>query len=213
MLKSDLKTHRLRREHLIVFFLSIQIGLNAQSSLSSCYRMDFIPQIESYYNSLDSIFQTRLGDDYLFRFTVLPSFEPEYAMQIELVEKQYYLRAISFNKNFWYAKSIADIHMDECFIELETQTAEKVLLLSKHFIENRIDSISIGPTEDSDLYLFETKENGMIACGQIWGPIPDCPLKQMCRLCTYYKDWCLTENKSKMIKSEINKLAIMLNTK
>lgn len=152
MLKSDLKTHRLRREHLIVFFLSIQIGLNAQSSLS-------------------------------------------------------------FNKNMWYAKSIADIHMDECLIELETQTAEQVLLLSKHFIENRIDSISIGPTEDSDLYLFETKENGMIACGQIWGPIPDCPLKQMCRLCTYYKDWCLAENKSKMIKSEINKLAIMLNTK
>lgn len=152
MLKSDLKTHRLRREHLIVFFLSIQIGLNAQSSLS-------------------------------------------------------------FNKNMWYAKSIADIHMDECLIELETQTAEQVLLLSKHFIENRIDSISIGPTEDSDLYLFETKENGMIACGQIWGPIPDCPLKQMCRLCTYYKDWSLAENKSKMIESEINKLAIMLNTK
>ena len=159
MLKSDLKTHRLRREHLIVFFLSIQIGLNAQSSLSSCYRMDFIPQIESYYNSLDSIFQTRLGDNYL------------------------------------------------------SQTAEQLLLLSKHFIENRIDSISIGPTTEGDLYLFETKENGMISCGQIRGPIPDCPLKHMCRLCTYYKDWCLTENKSKMIKSEINKLAIMLNTK
>lgn len=152
MLKSDLKTHRLRREHLIVFFLSIQIGLNAQSSLS-------------------------------------------------------------FNKNMWYAKSIADIYMDECLIELETQTAEQVLLLSKHFIENRIDSISIGPTTEGDLYLFETKENGMISCGQIWGPIPDCPLKHMCRLCTYYKDWCLTENKSKMIESEINKLAIMLNTK
>lgn len=106
MLKSDLKTHRLRREHLIVFFLSIQIGLNAQSSLS-------------------------------------------------------------FNKNMWYAKSIADIHMDECLIELETQTAEQVLLLSKHFIENRIDSISIGPTTEGDLYLFETKENGMISCGQI----------------------------------------------
>lgn len=196
-----------------VFFLSIHIGLNAQSSLSLCYRMDFIPQIESYYNSLDSIFQTRLGDDYLFRFTVLPSFEPEYAMQIELVEKQYYLRVISFNKNLWYAKSIADIHMDECLIELETQTAEQVLFLSKHFIENRIDSISIEPTTDGDLYLFETKENGMVSCGEIRGPIPDCPLKQMCRLCTYYKDWCLTENKSKMIKSEINKLAIMLNTK
>lgn len=213
MLKSDLKTHRLRREHLIVFFLSIHIGLNAQSSLSLCYRMDYIPKIESYYNSLDSIFQTRLGDNYLFRFTALPSLEPEYAMQIELVEKQYYLRVISFNENLWHAKSIADIHTEECLIEQETQTTEQLLLLCKHFIENRIDSVFFGPTTDGVLYLFETKDKGMIACGQIWGPIPDCPLKHMCRLCTYYKDWCLTENKSKMIKSEINKLAIMLNAK
>lgn len=198
---------------LFVFFLSIHIGLNAQSSLSSCYRMDFIPQIESYYNSLDSIFQTRLGDDYLFRLTVLPSIEPEYVMQIELVEKQYYLRAISFNKNLWYEKNIANIHVEECFIELETQTTEQVLLLSKHFIENRMDSVFIGPTTDGDLYRFETRENGTITCGQIWDPIPDCPLNQFCRLCAYYKDWSLTENKSKMIESEINKLIIMLNTK
>ena len=71
------------KQFVIVILLSIQTGLNAQSRLSLCYRLEVIPQIESYYNSFDSILQARLGDDYLFRFTVEPSFEPEYALQIE----------------------------------------------------------------------------------------------------------------------------------
>ena len=184
----------------IVLFFSI-LALSgkavAQSRLSLCTRFDVTPQLKSYYNSLDSIFQTRLGDDYLFRFTAMPSFDPEYALQIESVEKQYYLKVISFDKNLWYAKDAAGIHIDECFVELETELAEQVLYLNKQFIDNKIDSVSIGSTIDGDLYQFEINENGVISCGQIWEPAPESPLNRFCLLCAHLKDGCLTENKSK----------------
>ena len=169
----------------------------AQSRLSLCARFDVTPQLKSYYNSLDSILQTRLGDDYLFRFTAMPSFDPEYALQIESVDEQYYIKVISFDKNLWYAKDVTDINIDECFVELETELAEQVLYLSNQFIDNKIDSVSIGSTIDGDLYQFEINENGVISCGQIWEPAPESPLDHFCLLCARLKDWCLTENKSK----------------
>ena len=169
----------------------------AQSRLSLCARFDVTPQLKSYYNSLDSVLQTQLGNEYLFRFTVMPSFDPEYALQIESVEEQYFLKVILFDKNLWYAKDAADINIDECFVELETELAEQVLYLSKQFIDNEIDSISIGSTTDGDLYQFEINENGAISCGQIWEPAPESPLDHFCLLCARLKDWCLTENKSK----------------
>ena len=184
----------------IVLLLSI-LGLNgkavAQSRLSLCARFDVTPQLKSYYNSLDSILQTRLGDDFLFRFTTIPSFDPEYALQIESVEEQYFLKVISFDKNLWYAKDAAGINIDECFVELEKELAEQVLYLSRQFIDNKIDSVSIGGTTDGDLYQFEINENGAISCGQIWQPAPDSPLGRFCLLCAHLKDGCLTENKSK----------------
>ena len=182
----------------IVLLLSI-LALNgkavAQSRLSLCARFDVTPQLKSYYNSLDSILQTRLGDDYLFRFTAMPSFDPEYALQIESVEKQYYLKVISFDKNLWYAKDAAGINIDECFVELETELAEQVLYLSRQFIDNKIDSVSIGSAIDGDLYQFEINENGVISCGQIWEPSSDSPLNRFCLLCAHLKDDCLAENK------------------
>ena len=168
----------------------------AQSRLSLCARFDVTPQLKSYYNSLDSVLQTQLGDEYLFRFTVMPSFDPEYALQIESVEEQYFLKVISFDKNLWYAKDAADINIDECFIELETELAELVLYLSRQFVDNKIDSVSVGGTIDGNLYQFEINENGVISCGQIWQPAPDCPLNRFCLLCAHLKDGCLTENKS-----------------
>ena len=168
----------------------------AQSRLSLCVRFDVTPQLKSYYNSLDSVLQTQLGDEYLFRFTVMPSFDPEYALQIESVEEQYFLKVISFDKNLWYAKDAAGINIDECFVELETELAEQVLYLSRQFVDNKIDSVSIGGVTDGDLYQFEINENGVISCGQIWQPAPDCPLNRFCLLCAHLKDGCLTENKS-----------------
>lgn len=184
----------------IVLLLSI-LALNgkavAQSRLSLCARFYVTPQLKSYYNSLDSILRTRLGDDYLFRFTAMPSFDPEYALQIESVDEQYYIKVISFDKNLWYAKDAAGIHIDECFVELETELAEQVLYLSRQFVDNKIDSVSIGGTTDGDLYQFEINENGVISCGQIWEPASESPLDHFCLLCARLKDWCLTENKSK----------------
>lgn len=168
----------------------------AQSRLSLCARFDVTPQLKSYYNSLDSVLQTQLGDEYFFRFTVMPSFDPEYALQIESVEEQYFLKVILFDKNLWYAKDAADINIDECFIELETELAELVLYLSRQFVDNKIDSVSIGGVTDGDLYQFEINENGVISCGQIWQPAPDSPLNRFCLLCAHLKDLCLTENKS-----------------
>jgi hypothetical protein len=168
----------------------------AQSRLSLCARFDVTPQLKSYYNSLDSVLQTQLGDECLFRFTVMPSFDPEYALQIESVEEQYFLKVISFDKNLWYAKDAAGINIDECFVELETELAEQVLYLSRQFVDNKIDSVSIGGVTDGDLYQFEINENGVISCGQIWQPAPDCPLNRFCLLCAHLKDGCLTENKS-----------------
>ena len=182
----------------IVMLLSI-LALNgkavAQSRLSLCYRLDVIPQVECYYNSLDSILQTRLGDDYLFRFTAMPSFDPEYALQIESVEEQYYLKVVSFDKNLWYAKDAAGINIDECSVELETELAEQVLFLSRQFVDNKTDSVSVGGTIDGDLYQFEINENGVISCGQIWEPASESPLDFFCLLCAHLKDWCFTENK------------------
>lgn len=189
------------KQFVIVILLSIQTGLNAQSRLSLCYRLEVIPKIESYYNSFDSILQARLGDDYLFRFTVEPSFEPEYALQIEFVEKQYYLKVISFDKNLWYAKDVANINIDERTIEMSTELAEQVLYISKHFIADKMDSVSI-EIKDGDLYQFELKEKETNICGQIVGPAFNSPLGKMCRVCNRIKDICLTDSKSVFLMNE-----------
>lgn len=201
------------KQFVFVIFLSIQIGLNAQSRLSLCYWPNVIPQVERYDNSIDSILQTRLGDDYLFRFTVEPSFDPEFAWQIELIGEQYFLKVISFDKNLWYTKDVAKINIDECYIEMETKLAEQVLFLNRQFIENRIDSVSLGGVIDGDLYLFVIKDNDSIQCGQIREPKQDSPLDYLCRLCAQLKDWCFVENNSKvLIEKEITRLIIKLNS-
>ena len=201
------------KQLVIVIFLSIQIGLNAQSRLSLCCWPNVIPQVERYNNSFDSILQTRLGDDYLFRFTVVPSFDPEYAWQIELVGEQYYLKVISFDKNLWYAKDVAKINIDECYIELEPKLAEQVLFLNRQFIENRIDSVSLGGVIDGNLYQFVIKDKDSIRCGQIREPNQNSPLDNLCRLCANLKDWCLIESNSKvLIEEKVNSLIIKLNS-
>jgi len=161
----------------------------AQSRLSLCYRLDVVPQLKCYYNSLDSIFQTRLGDEYLFRL-----FDPEYALQIESVDEQYYLKVISFDKNLWYAIDAADINIDECIVALETEVAEQVLYSGRQFIDNKIDSVSVGNIVDGVLYQFEINENGAISCGQIREPVFDSPLGRFCLFCTRLKDLCQSKN-------------------
>ncbi len=175
--------------------LALNGKTTAQSRLSLCYRLDVIPQVDCYYNSLDSVLQTRLEDDYLFRLTVMPSFDPEYVLQIESVDEQYYLKVISLDKNLWYAKDAADINIDECTVALEMELAEQVLYLGRQFVDNKIDSVSVGGVVDGVLYQFEINENGAISCGQIREPVSDSPLGRFCLFCTHLKDLCLTENK------------------
>ena len=182
---------------LLCVIISLQKNIAAQSRLSHCTRFDVTPQLKNYYNSLDSVLQSRLGDEFLFRFTVMPSFDPEYALQIELVEEQYYLKVISFDKNLWYANNAVNINIDECTAVMETEVAEHVLCLGRQFVDNKIDSVSFGGVMDGTTYLFEIKENEVISCGQIEEPFPDSPLDNMCKLCVHLKEWCLTENKSK----------------
>ena len=179
---------------LLLSILALNGKVAAQSRLSLCYRLDVVPQLKCYYNSLDSIFQTHLGDDYLFRFTVMPSFDPEYALQIESVDEQYYLKVISFDKNLWYAKDAANVNIDECFVALESELAEQVLYLGGQFVDNKIDSVSVGGTIDGVIYQFEINENGAISCGQIREPVSDSPLGRFCLFCTHLKDLCKSKN-------------------
>lgn len=195
-------TRNIIKHFLLVLFLSIQHGLVAQSNLSLCYKMDFLPEIEGYYQSLDSIASTHLGDDYLIRFAAITSFKPEYAMQMELVERKYFIKVISFDRNLWYAKDIDSIKINESQIEVETEAAEQLLYIGKYFIENRIDSVCSPNSMDGDKYQFEVKEDEIITCGQIHNPIPNSPIEKLCRLCNSFKDVYLNINESDIIVND-----------
>ena len=202
----------IRKRLILAILLSCQIGLVAQSKLSLCYRIETIPKIENYYQSLDSIISTCLGDDFLARVVASPSFEPEYIMQIELVEKKYYLKVISFDNNLWYAKKVTDLTINECNYDLETQIAERVLYLCKQFIDDRMDSVAIGFT-DGDLYQFEVKVDGALSCGQVREPASFCPLGSMCNLCDQIKDLCFMKNKpATILKEELQQQLFKLTT-
>ena len=191
----------------LMLFVSIQIGLAAQTNLSLCYEMNIIPRIERYNRSLDSIVSARLGDIYLVRLVVTPSFDPEYALQVELAEQSYLLKVISFDQNLWYAKDVASISVLECIVGMETQFAEQMLEIVKHFMDNRISTVSFPCCVDGDTYQFEIRENGAIVCGQVHEPAPNSPLGKLCSLCNLIKDCCLMGSRSDaIVKEEILKL-------
>ncbi len=195
------------KQFTLMLFLSIQIGLAAQTSLSLCYEMDIIPQIERYNHSLDSILSTCFGDDYLLRLVATPSFDPEYALQVELAEQSYLLKVISFDQNLWYAKDVASISVLECIVGMETQFAEQMLEIVKHFMDNRISKVSFPCCTDGDTYQFEIRENAGIVCGQVHEPAPNSPLGKLCSLCNLIKDCCLMGSRSDaIVKEEILKL-------
>jgi hypothetical protein len=186
----------------LMLFVSIQIGLAAQTNLSLCYEMNIIPRIERYNRSLDSIVSARLGDNYLVRLVVTPSFDPEYALQVELAEQSYLLKVISFDQNLWYAKDVASISVLECIVGMETQFAEQMLEIVKRFMDNRISTVSFPCCVDGDTYQFEIRENGAIVCGQVHEPAPNSTLGEFCRLCDLLKDCCLEESRSVVFDSE-----------
>lgn len=190
------------KQFTLMLFLGIQIGLAAQTSLSLCYEIDIIPRIERYNRSLDSILSSCLGDDYLFRLVATPSFDPEYALQVELVGKSHLLKVISFDQNLWYAKDVANIGINECQIGMETQVAEQMLKIVKHFMDNRIDMVSAPSCIDGNTYQFEIRENGAIDCGQIHEPAPNSTLGKLCKLCDLLKDCCFAGNKPDELANE-----------
>lgn len=192
--------------------LSIRMGVSGQTSLSLCYEMDMIPRIERYNRSLDSILSTCLSDDYLFRLVAKPSFDPEYALQMELVEGTFVLAVLSFDQNIWYAKDANNIIVNEYKSRVEKQFAELMLSCVKQFINNRINLVCPPSCMDGDEYQFEIKENNTIICGQVNAPVINSPLGELCRLCNLLKDRCLMEEKTvSFVEEEFFRLKLKID--
>lgn len=156
---------------LLVFSLLNNISIQAQDRLGFCtlQNSDFL--LDGYNERLGKILQEHLSDDYIVRCIYMPSFDPEWVLQVEEDSElgHYQIITLSFEKNLWYHKNdtIGTIMKNLC---IEQDKALELINLTVLFFENKLNILQSGCL-DGESVQFEVNVCGDKHCGATECPI------------------------------------------
>ena len=114
---------------------------------------------------MEKILQDHLSEDYLVRCIYMPSFDPEWVLQIERVPKlgNYQIITLSFEKNLWYHKNDT-IRTTKNTMHIEQDKAMKLIDLTHLFLENKSNTLIVG-CQDGETIQFEINLCNNQQCG------------------------------------------------
>lgn len=153
------------KQLLLVLFLLCCSFMKAQDKLGFCPLQvaDFLSK--DYNERMERILQDHLSEDYLVRCIYMPSFDPEWVLQIERVPKlgNYQIITLSFEKNLWYHKNDT-IRMTKNTMHIEQDKAMKIIDLTHLFLENKSNTLLVGCL-DGETIQFEINLCNNQQCG------------------------------------------------
>ena len=155
-----------------------------------------IEQIKKYNEDFNKALSFEFDEAYLIRFIAKPSFEPEYAFQIEKVmNNTFRLKVILFQENLWYSRN-----RDSIKVYTYEKKINKTLAIQLDSLFNKTTSSAITKENlivggiDGETYYFSRKsESGIMNCGQCWSPSNSTPLFELVDICKTLFDYAKME--------------------
>lgn len=161
----------LLKQLLLLFLLLSCVLGKAQDRLGFCPLKNAKELFDDYDERLEQILHHNLSEDYLARCVFIPSFESEWALQIEKDTESGSCRicTLTFEKNLWYQKK-DEVGVSKKTMLIEDQKAFDVINLVHVFIQNRSDFLTMECVEDGEMIEFEAPVDDVIQCGAIVCP-------------------------------------------
>lgn len=159
-----MKIH-LKQILLLLLLLSCVLG-EAQDRLGFCPLKNAKELFDDYDERLEKILHYNLSEDFLARCVFIPSFEPEWALQIErdTESKSFQICTLTFEKNLWYQKEDT-VGVSKRTMLIEDVEAFGLINLVNVFIQNKSEFLTMGCVEDGEMIEFEALVAGVIQCG------------------------------------------------
>ncbi len=157
---------RFNKHLLLTFSLLCCISMKAQDRLGFCLLQEMNFLMDGYDIRLEKILHDHLSEDFMIRCIFMPSFDPEYVLQVERIPKteDYQIITLSFEKNLWYHKNDS-IGVSTNTMCLDKNKALGLINLTCLFFENKSDTMQPGCVEDGETIQFEVNVCGEKQCG------------------------------------------------
>lgn len=143
--------------------------MKAQDRLGFCPLHELKFLFDGYDERMETILQDHLSDDFLVRCIYMPSFDPEWVLQIERDPELgcYQIITLSFEKNLWCHKNDT-IRMSMNTMPIEQDQAIKLIDLTQLFLENKSDTLQMccldGETIQFEINLCNYQQCGATQC-------------------------------------------------
>lgn len=168
----------------IVFLILLSRNLLGQSD--HLRPVQSFANLKDYYDGLFSVLNKGLQEKPIARFTVLPSFTPEYVLSVEKDSfGQCKLRLHVLSDNYWYAPQKTALKVVERELLIPVNLANQIKTLFES-VTNQIKEPTVdGRGFDGTTFYFSTPTNrdGTMITGEIWSPSEGTRMEKLVSIC------------------------------
>ncbi|WP_125042982.1 energy transducer TonB [Bacteroides faecalis] len=170
---------------IFLLFLFFSFHLPAQTDyLEPVKPLDTYPgELGEYYRNVFSLLNTGFQQQPYARFTVIPSFSPEYAMSVEKKNGRYCLISNTLSRTYWQAeKGTVKVEKKSVFI---SQSLYLSLGIIFRLVTSQIQDLD-GSTAGLDgiVYYFTSVDNkGNVLSGRKWSPEKGSLMERLVLVC------------------------------
>jgi hypothetical protein len=131
-----------------------------------------------YYSDVRKILFNGLSDKPETRFVIIPSFNTEQVLDIEIKDDTYYLVYRKCRESIWNSKNKKNIKVDEIRKEISRESANlmtklyKVAILKAKFEDSKVSHV------DGENYYFSVRDLGIMAA-MTWSPNEGTKMSQL----------------------------------
>lgn len=169
----------------IFLFLFLTIQAMAQVDYLEPVRdfSSYKGELGEYYHNAFTLLNTGFNARPHARFSVLPSFSPEYALSVETKNGKYYLLSNTLSQSCWQADKdrIKVISRSVAIDKPLYQWMGELFLLVTSQIQD-LDGSTAG-LDGSTYYFASTSGNGKIALGEKWSPNRGTRMERLVQVC------------------------------
>jgi hypothetical protein len=202
--------------NIILIFLALTSkSLGQIDHLTPCPDLGvIIPEIKVYESDLNKVLLQEFNDKPIARYLVQPSFDSEYAFQIQQdSDDNYILVANCLKTNLWYCENRDTIKVEKFIKYIEQGLAEPISILFKKVLQPG-DGPCYGIGRDGTTYRLYTydKEKGLI-CGETWSPDKGSKMFELISICEAVFEYSKSpseRDKNDLIK-QIDNFLLVLN--
>ncbi len=168
----------------IVFVLIVSKSMGQINKLTPCVDLRTINRINQYNENLEKIFRENLKEDYMLRFVAKPSFNPEYAFQINKIEDaNFEIAVLILHENLWNIQNNDSIQFSVISKRINCDFISSMDTLFRILTDSVSGVEAIGYGEDGVTYSFKYKSGDVVKCGEAWSPEDNSLLGDVVQIC------------------------------